>query len=303
MSYKIVIKTFALITIFSFAFSSCKIYYPTNSINSKLKVSIDNINNNCTSVTDKINEMHKQYLSLDCKPDTKPFQTAKQQLEKTNTLVSQMNTLQKSLNTEYANYNDYSRGKDKIESGSPEWKKFKVTKKKMKSGVKELQSVGNKAVKNATLFNKYVNETIAPTVQFCDVVMFTIKFDEIITTLNKNEQDLNDNLKNYEAQVLKMTTQYNNAFPDKCQELTADLNSIISSKDRFQNIKQMVQDAIYEFKQKTTGKQKIYSCSSEWTIVTNAESKVKAQQGELSNLQQNIQGLAAHMQQVVSTIQ
>jgi hypothetical protein len=303
MSYKIVIKTFALITIFSFAFSSCKIYYSTGSINSKLKVSIDNINNNCTSVTDKINEMHKQYLSLDCKTDTKPFQTAKQQLEKTNTLVSQMNTLQKSLNTEYANYNDYSRGKDKIESGSPEWKKFKVTKKKMKSGVKELQSVGNKAVKNATLFNNYVNEMIAPTVQFCDLAMYTTKFDEIITTLNKNEQDLNDNLKNYEAQVLKMTTQYNNAFPDKCQELTADLNSIISSKDRFQNIKQMVQDAINEFKQKTSGKQKIYSCSSEWTIVTNAESKVTVQQGELTNLQQNIQGLAAHMQQVVSTMQ
>ncbi len=302
MSYKLVFKMSVLLAVITIINSGCKIYYPTNSINSKLKVSIDNINNTCTTFTDKINEMHKQYLSLDCKTDTKPFQTAKQQLESTNTLVNKMYVLQKSLNAEYANYNDYTKGKDKIESGTAEWKKFKVTKKKMKSEVKELQAVGNKAVKNATGFNKYVNEMIAPTVQFCDVAMYTSKFDEAMATLNKSEQDLTDNLKNYESQVLKMTGQYTSLFPDKCQELTADLSSIISSKDRFQNIKVTVQNAVNEFKQKTAGKQKIYSCSSDFAIVTDAENKVRAQQNELGNLQQNIQGVVAHMQQVISTM-
>ena len=46
---------------------------------------------------------------------------------------------------------------------------------------------------------------ISPTVQFCDVAMYTSKFDEAMATLNKSEQDLTDNLKNYESQVLKMT--------------------------------------------------------------------------------------------------
>jgi hypothetical protein len=298
MSYKLVLKTILFSILTTLSQIGCTIYYSTDSLNGKLKTNIDKVNNNCISVTDKINEMHKQYLSLNCKTDTKPFQTAKEQLEKTEKLVNEMLVLQQNLNNEYSNFISYSKGKDKIESGTPEWKKFKVTKKKMKSDVSELQSVGNKAVKNATSFNKHVNESIVPIVQFCDVSMYNTKFNEIITSLNKNENDLSDNLKNYESQVINLTDQFNNVFPDKCNEIKTDLNKLNSGKTEFQNIKLSVQNTINEFKQKTTGKQKIYSCSSDWTIVTDTESKVASQQLELNGLQQKIQSIINHIQEV-----
>ena len=83
MSYKLVLKTILFSILTTLSQIGCTIYYSTDSLNGKLKTNIDKVNNNCISVTDKINEMHKQYLSLNCKTDTKPFQTAKEQLEKT----------------------------------------------------------------------------------------------------------------------------------------------------------------------------------------------------------------------------
>jgi hypothetical protein len=101
MSYKLVLKTILFSILTTLSQISCTIYYSTDSLNGKLKTNIDKVNNNCISVTDKINEMHKQYLSLNCKTDTKPFQTAKEQLEKTEKLVNEMLVLQQNLNSEY----------------------------------------------------------------------------------------------------------------------------------------------------------------------------------------------------------
>jgi hypothetical protein len=60
-----------------------------------------------------------------------------------------------------------------------------------------------------------------------------------------------------------------------------------------------LQMAVNTFKTNTQGKTKIYSCSSDWKIVTEAETAVNAQQKEANALQQSIQTTATHLQTVV----
>jgi hypothetical protein len=47
------------------------------------------------------------------------------------------------------------------------------------------------------------------------------------------------------------------------------------------------------------GKTKIYSCSTDWKIVSDAETAVNAQQKEANALQQSIQTTATHLQTLV----
>jgi len=64
-----------------------------------------------------------------------------------------------------------------------------------------------------------------------------------------------------------------------------------------------VQVSVNKFKVASAGKQKIYSCASEWAMVSQAEKELTVHQTELSNLQQTIQGLINHMQTVINTMQ
>jgi hypothetical protein len=50
------------------------------------------------------------------------------------------------------------------------------------------------------------------------------------------------------------------------------------------------------------GKTKIYSCSTDWKVVTDAETAVNAQQKETNALQQSIQTTATHLQTVVQAL-
>jgi hypothetical protein len=57
--------------------------------------------------------------------------------------------------------------------------------------------------------------------------------------------------------------------------------------------------AVNSFKTNTQGKTKIYSCSSDWKVVTDAEAAVNAQQKEANALQQSIQTTATHLQTLI----
>ena len=60
-----------------------------------------------------------------------------------------------------------------------------------------------------------------------------------------------------------------------------------------------LQMTVNGFKANTQGKTKIYSCSSDWNVVSEAEAAVNAQQKEANALQQSIQTTATHLQSVV----
>lgn len=303
MIYKIKLDIIFLLAFLAITFSGCKVYYDVNSINEKLKSSVDNVNQNCSTVTSKIFSMESEYLALNCKTDEKPFQIAKQLLFETDGLVKEMSKYQMNINDEYENFIEYTKGKSKIESGTQEWKKFKYTKKAIKSNVQTLQSKGNDAVKKATFFNQYANEAILKNIQYCDVASFNIKFDDIILNLDKSQKTFLEQLAEYESKLQFLTNKFSQVYPDQCKLLNEDFQKIKTGKDRFESVQSNVQLIVNKFKVYTVGKQKIYSCASDWSFVSQAEKEMTEQQNELSSLQQNIQGLINHMQSVINTMQ
>ena len=303
MIYLTQFKIIILLLIITITHSSCKVYYDVNTLNSKLKSSVENENQNCTSVTNKISAMQTDYLKLNCKSVEKPFQIAKQLLYETDVLVKVMSKYQMNINNEYENFKEYTNGKTKIESGTQEWKKFKFTKKAIKSNIKMLQSKGNDAVKKAKAFNKYANEDILKNIQYCDVPSFNSKFDEMLLNLDKSHKTFVEQLTEYESKMEDMTNKFNQVFPDQCKLLNEDFQKIKSGKERFEYIKSDVQLCVNKFKISSAGKQIIYSCASDWEMVNKAEKDITAKQADLNNLQQNIQSLINHMQTVINTMQ
>jgi predicted nucleic acid-binding Zn-ribbon protein len=80
--------------------------------------------------------------------------------------------------------------------------------------------------------------------------------------------------------------------------LSNDLQKINTDVTQISRIKMNLQMAVNSFKTKTQGKTKIYSCSSDWKVVTDAETAVNSQQKEANALQQSIQTTATHLQTV-----
>jgi archaellum component FlaC len=246
--------------------------------------------------------MEKEYLALKCKTEVAPYSVAKTKLEAIDEEVKQMNRLRTEINNEYANFTSYSKGKSKISSGTEEWKKLKGTKKKMKSLVGELQKKGNKTVKSATEFNQYVTENIVPIVQYCDINAFNVKFSQIQTNLEKNEQELIVQLKKYETQFSRINLRFSGSSPDKCEGLKNDLLKLNEEKKKLIEIRLQIEESATSFKNQTNGKTKVYSCSNEWESVNKVTSDFKNYENDLGTLQATVQGLVQHMQSILDTL-
>ncbi len=160
-----------------------------------LRSSVESVNANCSSIYIQIETMQKEYLALKCKTDTEPFQTAQQLFIDINTSVTEIQKLKTDINSEYSNFTDFTQGKNSIASNTPEWKKLKQTKKKMKSSIKSLQNKGEETIKKATTFNEYAATKIVPIVIFCDVSLY-------LTGYKKTIEEFHRRLKKMRLQIL-----------------------------------------------------------------------------------------------------
>jgi predicted nucleic acid-binding Zn-ribbon protein len=206
------------------------------------------------------------------------------------------------VNQLYSQFKDYTKGKDKIQSGTPEWEKVKDAKDALKSTLENIQNDGNAVVENATAFNAFVTKTIVPTIQLCDVAQYTTQFEKAISDLTANQKDVGNQLTQYQKQVSELISKYSTSKPALCKELTADLQKINTDVTQISRIKMNLQMAVSAFKTSTKGKTKIYSCSSDWKVVTDTETAVKTQQKEANALQQSIQTTATHLQSIVQAL-
>jgi hypothetical protein len=282
--------------------SSCTLYTTTSEVDAQLKSTVASVNSNSTSFLTKVADMEKEYLALKCKTDVAPFSVAKTKLDAIDEEVKQMNQLRTEINNEYTTFTSYSKGQIKISSDTDEWKKLKGTKKKMKSLVGELQKKGNKTVKSATDFNLFVTENIVPVVQYCDVKAYNLKFIQILSNVEKNEQELIAHLKRYETQVSKISLRFNGSYLDKCEALKSDLLKLNEEKNKLAQIRISIEQSTTIFANQTNGKIKVYSCSNEWESVNNVTRDLQKHQNDLGSLQASVQGLVQHMQTVLDSL-
>ena len=295
-------STLILSSLIALSLTSCSVYYTTTEVDSSLKSTVDQVNATIQKLDGQVATMEKEFLEIQCDQKSPDFVKAFEMLSGIDAEMKEIAQQRVAVNSIYVQFKDYTKGKDKIQSGTPEWEKVKDAKDALKSTLENIQNDGNAVVENATAFNAFVTKSIVPTIQLCDVAQYTKQFEKAISDLTVNQKEVGNQLTQYQKQVAELIAKYSTSKPALCKELSADLQKINTDVTQISRIKMNLQMAVNAFKTSTQGKTKIYSCSTDWKVVTDAETAVNAQQKEANALQQSIQTTATHLQTVVQAL-
>jgi uncharacterized protein YoxC len=295
-------STFISASVIAVCLTSCSVYYTTSEVDSSLKSTVDQVNTTIQKLDGQVSTMEKEFNDIHCDQKSPDFVKAYEMLSGIDAEMKAIGEQRLFVNQLYSQFKDYTKGKDKIQSGTPEWEKVKDAKVALKSTLENIQTNGNTVVENATVFNSFVTKNIVPKIQFCDVAQYTTQFEKAITDLTVNQKEVGTQLTQYQKQVAELIAKYSTTKPALCKELSNDLQKINTDVTQISRIKINLQMAVSAFKTGTQGKTKIYSCSNDWKVVTDAETAVKSQQKEANALQQSIQTTATHLQTVVQAL-
>lgn len=292
-------STHLFVFAFFFTLNSCTVYYTTSEVDSSLKSTVDQVNESIKKLSRQVADMEKTYYEIQCDQKSATFVQADQMVKGIDSELKLIEVKKGNVNQIYSEFKAYTKGKDKIQSGTSEWDKVKTAKDELKRTLDEIQKEGDILVSKGTTFNEFVNKSLVPTIQLCDVPTYTAQFEKAIADLTSNQKKVGEELAQYQKQVTELISKYSTSKPALCKELSADLQKINTDVTQISRIKLNLQMAVNAFKTNTQGKTKIYSCSSDWKVVSEAEAAVNAQQKEANALQQSIQTTATHLQSVV----
>jgi len=282
-----------------FSLTSCSVYYTTSEVDSSLKSTVDQVNATVKKLHGQVSAMEQQYHEIQCDQKSAAFVTADQMVQGIDIQMNLIDNRSTVVNQIYSQFKEYTKGKDKIQSGTPEWDQVKEAKEGLKVTLAEIQAEGNALVEKGNAFNQYVNSTLVPTIQLCDVAQYTAQFEKAISDLTANQKQVADQLSQYQKKVAELISKHSATKPALCKELSADLQKINTDVTQISRIKMNLQMTVNGFKANTQGMTKIYSCSSNWKVVSEAEAAVNTQQKEANALQQSIQTTATHLQSIV----
>ena len=295
-------STLILSSLIALSLTSCSVYYTTTEVDSSLKSTVDQVNATIQKLDGQVATMEKEFLEIQCDQKSPDFIKAFEMLSGIDAEMKEIAQQRVAVNSIYVQFKDYTKGKDKIQSGTPEWEKVKGAKVALKSTLENIQNDGNAVVENATAFNAFVTKSIVPAIQLCDVAQYTKQFEKAISDLTLNQKDVGNQLTQYQKQVAELIAKYSTTKQALCKELSTDLQKINTEVTQISRIKMNLQMAVNSFKTNTLGKTKIYSCSTDWKVVTDAETAVNAQQKEANALQQSIQTTATHLQGIAQAL-
>lgn len=302
MKTTIKIYLLALVGICLFAFNSCTVYYTTSEIDANFTTSIKSANDNCNRLLGQISAFEKEYHNLNCGTAASPFREASQSMNEIDKAKTQMQLLQADVNKLYIDFKAYTKGKDKIASHTDEWEQFKRTKKGLKSKFKELEKSAKQTVHDAEKLNNYVNETIVPSVKKIEVASYIKNFEESQKSFVISQKDLDDKLLLLEKDIQGVKAKMGRLYKDKYNLLEKDLIEMKLQRDELKTVYASLVYTIDSFKHEMEGKTIVYSCSSEWAIVNEAEKSFAEHQQKFTNIQTALLELQAHMQAVFQEI-
>ena len=283
-----------------FSLISCKFYYNTSDINSKLKSTSVEVSSNCDKLSSQIESYKSEYLKLKCDNKTEEQKKALALFEEINSSLNNMSSLRRKTIEEYSNFLIYTKGKDKIQTGTTEWKSFKSTKKQFKTALKSIQKIGNNTVKKAEELNKLVSEKIVPKIQKCVVADYQKSIKFVVDSLIKLELELPVKIKDYTNKVSVITNKFQLSFPNQCQQLEMELSNLRGLSIDLSSIVNKVDGISHEFQSKTKGVEFIYSCSTDWSFVMKLEQDLKNEQSNLNNLYLKMQGIQNQIKTIVT---
>jgi len=281
--------------------SSCTFYYKTSDIDTNLKNAVSQINSNYSTAQNKINTTQNEFKAMKCNSETLAIKKAKDYLESMENSMAELNEIKANVNSEYAVFVKYSKGKTQIQSNSDEWKKLKQTKKALKGASKDFKRKGNSLKKIASDFSEFTSKELG-SIQYVDVAIYNKKFDDLQGEFTNQEKELALKVKNNETEVTQIISKKTDTHAEKCKLLQEELSKVLEEKKKVSNLKTKISQSITSFKTSTTGTSRIYSCSTEWEIVKKTEENMNEYQLELQRVIQSLSQIHAHMQEIITSM-
>jgi hypothetical protein len=271
--------------------SSCSFYYSTVSLDQKIKTASNQSNDNFNNLNLEIAELNHQISAMKCDGNTEPFKTMLSHWEEVSKSLETLLSTKNKINAEYNSFQEITKGKDRIYSNSSEWKSIKKIKKRLKSELKDFQTNGEEMVKLSETLNDYILKSVVPVVQYCDVALYTKKYGQMIDSLSQDQIELSKQLKQLQSQLDIVYAKYNATNPLICQDIKDVYGSIITEKNNLKSLADEIAQSYKLFQSKTSGMQKIYSCSQEWSIIASVELELVQTQQKLNTIQLNLESM------------
>jgi len=297
-----IINRLLLLAITCLLFSSCTVYYTTSQVDQSLKSSINQANNSLNQLENQMLNLQSQYNGIQC--DTKP-EAMKQSDVMYATLQSDMakvNQLKAQLNQEYANFQKYTQGKDKIVSGTPEYTQLKETRENIKNKMGDLQAKGQSTVKQAQSFSDFVSKNVIPNIQMVDVAAYKSKFEQSIAGLSNSEQSFSQELKKYDDQMNQVVAKFQNTHANQCNALKSDFLKLNDYQKNIGIVKADLQTTLNTFQTQTRGMKTISSCSNQWPLVAAADQSIASSQTKLNAIQSDIQSTSSRIESTLRSL-
>lgn len=288
--------------ILAFLFNCCSIYYTTSEIDSQLKSSVESLNSNYRSMTSEFNKMKTEYLKLDCIGDKDPFLTADQLISTMETDIRDIDKIKGEVDAEYGYFISYTKGKTKISSGTVEWKKLKATKKKFKTDLKEIQKQGDALSKKGTEFNSFATEKLMPVVKYSVVSDCVNKCRQGIEQIENNKMALANSINENEKKVKPIISSYSKSHPYQIGVIKKEFEKIRKELGSIDRIRTELSVITLSFEKKTRGKNKIYNCSQDWSLVEQVESDISRVQKYLKDVEGRIRSGINSIQVMVNEL-
>lgn len=283
--------------------TGCKVYYTTSDVDSNLKSTVNQVNTTLSKLQSQVSELEKQYREIPCEEKSEVFRKADGMMQEIDGEMLSLEKLKQTVNDDYKSFTQYTQGKSRIESGTEEWKKLKTTKSNMKTNLEAIQNQGNTVVAEAQQFNAYVNASVIPSVQVCEVKSYTSQFEKAVSTLGASLQIAQSDLKKYDSQIARITEHFGATALATCNQLTALSKQIRTDINAMEPIHQQTQRILSDFKTKTKGLQRIYSCNANWALVAETETAINKQEQNFNTYRQSITAATVSIQQLVNSLQ
>lgn len=258
--------------------TGCKVYYTTSDVDSNLKSTVEQVNTTLTTLKAQVAELEKGYRDIPCEQKSDAFKQADGMMRELEGEMRGLEQMKQTVNNDYQQFRAYTHGKSRIESGTEEWSQLKQTKAKMKESFETLQQQGNSVVAEATAFNTYVNTNIVSKLEVCEVKTYTKQFETALATLNTNLQSAKKEAVQYEAEVNRASAQYGATAAPTFNRVNEHVRNIQSKLREMDPVQRNAQRILTEFKTKTSGIERIYSCNSNWPLVSETEKAIREQE-------------------------
>jgi hypothetical protein len=278
----------------------CKVYYTTSDVDSNLKSTVDQVNTTLTTLKAQVAELEKGYRDIPCEQKSDAFKQADGMMRELDGDMRELEQMKQTVNNDYHLFKAYTHGKNRIESGTEEWSQLKQTKARMKESSEALQQQGNSVVAEATAFNTYVNTNIVSKLEVCEVKTYTKQFETALATLNTNLQSAKKEAVQYEAEVNRASAQYGTPAAPTFNQVNEHVRNIQTKLREMDPVQRNAQRILTEFKTKTSGIERIYSCNSNWPLVSETERAIREQEQLFQAIKASIARESSAIEQLIA---